>query len=238
VRLTDFLGSEVFDRNGASIGRVHDVVFVQDGPPIGQWGAMLRLHSLLAGPSALGFRLGFGRSDVRGPWPVKALFTQLYGRVTRIAWSDIAAIEQGRVRLRSELEPPGRVLEDARPAGRMMNVGLELLDRQIVDLNGRMAGKVDDLELSPTDDGPPGIIAILAGPGALARRLGRGPGRWIAAAHDRLQDRHLEGPARISFGIVTEVAQHVRVAVPFDELPTAALEGWVRARIIERIPGS
>jgi hypothetical protein len=31
--------------------------------------------------------------------------------------------------------------------GRVFDVGLEILDRQIVDADGRLAGKVDDLEL-------------------------------------------------------------------------------------------
>lgn len=35
-------------------------------------------------------------------------------------------------------------------AGRVLHAGLQLLDRQLVDRNGHLCGKVDDLELSLT----------------------------------------------------------------------------------------
>ena len=57
-------------------------------------------------------------------------------------------------------------------AGRIFEAGLQLLDRQLIDKDGRHAGKVDDLELEfPDGAGPPVVAAILAGPGALSRRL-------------------------------------------------------------------
>ena len=41
-------------------------------------------------------------------------------------------------------------------AGRVLEAGLQLLDRQLVDRYGRLAGKVDDLELElPEGGGPP-----------------------------------------------------------------------------------
>jgi hypothetical protein len=58
-------------------------------------------------------------------------------------------------------------------SGRVLEAGLHLLDRQLVDADGRLAGKVDDLELEfPEGGGPPVVTAILAGPGALSRRSG------------------------------------------------------------------
>ena len=59
-------------------------------------------------------------------------------------------------------------------AGRILEAGLHLLDRQLIDRDGRLAGKVDDLELEvPEGGGPPVVTAILAGPGALSRRVAR-----------------------------------------------------------------
>jgi hypothetical protein len=56
--------------------------------------------------------------------------------------------------------------------GRVLEAGLHLLDRQLIDADGRLAGKVDDLELEiPSGGGPPVVTAILSGPGALSRRL-------------------------------------------------------------------
>jgi hypothetical protein len=60
-------------------------------------------------------------------------------------------------------------------AGRIFEAGLQLLDRQLIDKDGKHAGKVDDLQLEfpPDGGGPPVVTAILAGPGALSRRRGR-----------------------------------------------------------------
>nr|MBA3690092.1 hypothetical protein [Actinomycetota bacterium] len=56
--------------------------------------------------------------------------------------------------------------------GRTIDAGLSLLDRQIIDVNDRFAGKVDDLELTAPQEGAPYVTAILAGPGSLSRRIG------------------------------------------------------------------
>ena len=58
--------------------------------------------------------------------------------------------------------------------GRRVWAGLQLLDRQLIAHEGRLAGTVDDLELTASDDGDQLYVsAILSGPGALAYRLGR-----------------------------------------------------------------
>ena len=60
---------------------------------------------------------------------------------------------------------------------------------QIVDAHGRLAGKVDDLELTPPDHDPAGrpvVTAILSGRGALARRLGGRLGRLADVLSRRL----------------------------------------------------
>jgi len=59
-----------------------------------------------------------------------------------------------------------------KPAPDAIDAALNLLDRQIVDKDGRMAGTVDDLGLTEDPKGPPYVTAILAGPGALARQVG------------------------------------------------------------------
>jgi len=40
-------------------------------------------------------------------------------------------------------------------AGRIFEAGLQLLDRQLIDKDGKHAGKVDDLELEFPDGGRP-----------------------------------------------------------------------------------
>jgi hypothetical protein len=236
VRLTDLLGSEVVTPDGRRLGRVHDVRVVQDGPPIGPVGAALRVRSIIVGARALGHRLGFDRVGVRGPWPLKAFFTWLHRGMDEIAWSDVRAIEPRRIVVAAPASGPGPARADE--PGRVLDVGLALLDRQLLDPDGRMAGKVDDLEFTASDDGPPTITAILAGPGALDRRLGGRLGRTVASVHERLQDRHVEGPARISFGVVSRIDQAVHLTIGRHELPTDAVEAWVATHVIERIPGA
>ncbi len=49
---------------------------------------------------------------------------------------------------------------------------LHLLDRQVVDVEGLLVCKVDDVELTELDDGVLGVTALLAGPAALTPRYG------------------------------------------------------------------
>ncbi len=126
--------------------------------------------------------------------------------------------------------------ETARP---VIDVGLHLLDRQIVDKDGRLAGKVDDLELTlphGSMSDPPFVSAILSGPGALAPQIGGRLGKWIAAAESRLSDK--PGPARISFGVVRRIGNDVQLIVSRDDLDVTRFEDWVRDTIISRVPGA
>jgi sporulation protein YlmC with PRC-barrel domain len=47
---------------------------------------------------------------------------------------------------------------------RELDLGLGLLDHQLVDCEGRRCGNVDDLELEGVRDGRPRVVAILVGP--------------------------------------------------------------------------
>ncbi len=132
--------------------------------------------------------------------------------------------------------PGGNVNESAR---RVIDAGLHLLDRQIVDKDGRLAGKVDDLELTfphGSMSDPPFVSAILSGPGALAPQIGGRLGKWIAAAESRLSDQ--PGPARISFGVVKRIENDIQLIVSRDDLDVTRLEDWVRDTIISKIPGA
>src|SRR4029079_7043540 len=106
---------------------------------------------------------------------------------------------------------------EAPPTGRRLSAGLDLLDRQLVDPDGMMAGKVDDLGIELRGDGAspivneslsgpsargasPIVTEILAGPGALARRIGGKLGEHIAAVHAQLHGGSRD-PAAISFAV-------------------------------------
>jgi sporulation protein YlmC with PRC-barrel domain len=126
-----------------------------------------------------------------------------------------------------------------RPAGRVVDVGLRVLDRQIVDSDGRLAGKVDDLELRfPEEGGPPYAIAIISGPGALARRLGGRLGAWIEAVHGRLQDERPPHPARVPFSLVKRLDNDVELSVQRTALESDHLERWTTEHVIGKLPGA
>lgn len=239
MRSTHFLGSDVFDVHGQELGSVHDVRLVQDGPRIGSFGDGFRVRALLLGPTAIGARLGFERGQLRGPWPLDALFRAIHRRMLVATWDQVAAIEEHRIRLsvaRDDLRSEVRTGDES---PRLMDAGLELLDRQLVDPDGRMAGNIDDLELRlPDGAGPPSVTAILAGPGALANRIGGRLGTAVAQLHARLRDCHLEGPARIDFGVVRSIGSCVELSVSHEELETHRFERWVRDAIVAKIPGN
>jgi len=124
--------------------------------------------------------------------------------------------------------------------GRVIDAGLQLLDRQIIDINGEMAGNVDDLELTFPEEGtgPPIVTAILAGPGALARRVGGRLGSWIESVHARLHPHPNPGPARIPFGVVKHFNAAVELSMPRADLEVDRVEKWVRDTIISKIPAA
>lgn len=124
--------------------------------------------------------------------------------------------------------------------GRRIDVAPGLIDRQIVNADGDMLGKVDDVELVvPPDGSAPVVTALLCGPLALGPRLGGRLGQWIQAVGGRLRPEADPRPVRLDFGLVTELGTRATVAVPD---PAAVgmdrSEGWVREHVIGRIPGA
>ncbi len=119
----------------------------------------------------------------------------------------------------------------------LIDAALGMLDRQLLDKDGRPAGKVDDLELEEQGDGsPPVVVAILSGPGALARRLGGRLGGWVESVHRRLADD--PEPARVPFGVVNRVTTVVELTVSIDDLAVNRFEEWVGEHVIAKIPGA
>jgi hypothetical protein len=108
-----------------------------------------------------------------------------------------------------------------------IDLGLGILDHQLVDSEGHHCGKVDDLELEGVRDGTPRVAAILSGSSAWRGRglLGR-----LAAAIGRGRS------VRILWAEVKEVHAEVELRGPAEELGLAREE---RARrLVERIPGA
>jgi sporulation protein YlmC with PRC-barrel domain len=119
-----------------------------------------------------------------------------------------------------------------------MLLAFDLLDRQIVDRDGQLVGKVDDLELADTGDGGLYVAALLVGQQALGRRIGGWLGRWIEHTARRLEPTPDIGPIRIPFDVVGTVDSAVNLTVRRELLADPPLETWLRDHLIGRIPGA
>jgi hypothetical protein len=120
----------------------------------------------------------------------------------------------------------------------VVDAGLSLLDRQIVDCNERQVRNVDDLEVAFGGDGRPYVAAVLCGPGAWGPRIGGPVGSWIVAVWRRLHPAAHPNPARIPMNVVTKLDSAVHLSVPRTATGAIALDQWVDEHIISSIPGA
>ena len=125
-------------------------------------------------------------------------------------------------------------------AGRRYDAALNILDRQVIDTDGRLVCKVDDLELERLPDGNVMVIAILTGPGAWGHRLPGWMGRLTLAVWRRLRaggSGDVE-PDRIAMSAISEIGSGITLTRTRDDLDVGGLERWVRHNIVEKIPGA
>jgi hypothetical protein len=125
-------------------------------------------------------------------------------------------------------------------AGRSVWAALHLLDRQIIDRDGVQVAKVDDLQFGePAQPGDlPVLTDILCGQAALARRFNRRLGRGVELLRRVLDPSEEPGPARISFGIVTDTSPHITIALGRDDVAVTRVDRWLAREILDHIPGS
>jgi len=62
-----------------------------------------------------------------------------------------------------------------------MDLVRDVLDKRVVDRNGREMGRVDRIVLELRDGQPPRVAAFEIGPSALATRVHPRLGRWVEA---------------------------------------------------------
>jgi sporulation protein YlmC with PRC-barrel domain len=110
-----------------------------------------------------------------------------------------------------------------------INLGLNVLDHQLLDTDDRRCGKVDDIAL----EGAPGedleVVAILCGPGVWRARAGL-IGRvaaWLGGG----------GRVRIPWEEVVEVDSHVKLRKRAEEYELGRGDDRLRP-YIAKIPGS
>jgi sporulation protein YlmC with PRC-barrel domain len=113
-----------------------------------------------------------------------------------------------------------------------MDLVRDLLDKKVVDRNGREIGRVDSIVVANSAGGLPRVTAIEIGPAVLAARVWPPLGRWIEGLEHALGVA--EGrPTRIPLSAVIAVNDAVKVDVAFGDLPASTIElrlrRWIRS---------
>ncbi|HEX6227968.1 MAG TPA: hypothetical protein VFZ41_00730 [Solirubrobacterales bacterium] len=122
---------------------------------------------------------------------------------------------------------------------RLVSARIALLDNQIVDCHRLPIGRADDLEIE-LGGGVPRITALLIGSQPLGDRIGGHLGRAMAAVSARLRrGAEDDGPPAIPVSSIRDLEPLIELDLELDDLPNvAALEQWLAAHFVERLPGS
>ena len=113
----------------------------------------------------------------------------------------------------------------------------EVLDKQLLDVTGQNAGKVDGIVLERRPGAPPVVRYIEVGPITLARRLNRRLGDWVARLDARL-GKGRGVPIRIPIARVALESPSLHLDVNADLTPIMAFEQWLRRVVVSHIPRS
>jgi len=118
----------------------------------------------------------------------------------------------------------------------MMDVVRDLLDKSVVDRNGREMGRVDGILLDGRPSQPQRLVAILIGPSVLGDRLHPALGRFVSRVERRFgldQNR----PTQIDVADIDEIGTRVRVRLTISDTAVDAVEKRVR-EWIRWLPGA
>jgi hypothetical protein len=123
--------------------------------------------------------------------------------------------------------------------GRHLWLGLNLLDRQLLDRDGRPVAKIDDIEIElVATDELPTVTAMLCGPAALGKRFGPRTGAFFEALRGLLRREPSDTPASIPMDLVTDIGPAVKLAADRASLPVNDVEQFLNQHLIGHIPGS
>jgi sporulation protein YlmC with PRC-barrel domain len=113
----------------------------------------------------------------------------------------------------------------------------DLLDKQVRDRDGEIAGRVDGIVLALRDDKPPLVVCVEVSPITLLSRFSMRLSRWFARQDARLGPERGK-PFRIPWSRISHHGPTIVMDLDVDATPIDALEDWLRVTIVERIPGS
>ena len=117
-----------------------------------------------------------------------------------------------------------------------MDLVRDLLDKAIVDRNGRDMGRVDSVVLEIRAGAPARVTAVEIGPAVLAYRIAPMLGRIIAGLEHAFgmdEDR----PLRIPIGKILDITEHVKVDFTVGQTSAATVERYMRGWV-SRLPRS
>lgn len=124
-----------------------------------------------------------------------------------------------------------------------MELGKHVVDKELLDRDGRRAGKVDDLLLSLSEPGADGalpepeVTAIVSGPLALSRDLPRWVFRLARFVY-RVLGLADPSPSVIPWDRVAAIDVVVHLDIDREGAGMTALAEAVRRRYISKIPGA
>jgi sporulation protein YlmC with PRC-barrel domain len=116
-----------------------------------------------------------------------------------------------------------------------MDLVRDLLDKRVVDRNGRDMGRVDGFVLDVPVGEAPRVAAFELGPSVLAHRLSPRLGRLVRGLEVAfgIADGR---PLRIPFRDILDIAQHVTVDRAFGDTSASSVERRVRSWLTS-LPG-
>jgi sporulation protein YlmC with PRC-barrel domain len=117
-----------------------------------------------------------------------------------------------------------------------MDLVRDMLDKLVLDRNGREMGRVDGIVLAQRDGMPPRVAALEIGPSVLGERLHPTVGLWIAGLEYALGVA--EGrPVRIAVGHIRSIGTEIKLDLAIGETAAGAIEQQLR-RLLTDVPGS
>lgn len=120
---------------------------------------------------------------------------------------------------------------------RELNALEDVLDLEMIDRDGRPAGRIDDLEFDEGQAGGPVVTAFLSGAPALADRFKGAIGGLLRGLSLRLHDEPNNAVIRVPLEQVGHINSRVDLRVTREELGVGRLDRWIVDRFLGRIPG-
>jgi hypothetical protein len=118
----------------------------------------------------------------------------------------------------------------------MLDIMGDVLDKPVIDRDGRPLGRVDGITVRLTDGEPPRLDSVLIGPAALAWRVSPRAERLVTAFERKLR---LPGKSTLALAFTDVEVKHLHLEAHVSAAATGllALEQRLQ-RWLARLPGS